>query len=482
MLAISTGDPVTSSGITCLFLRNCQDDAHDQIREFIRKFRLPEAEQLIDGLLAENLHDLQAHLLRKSLANAFLRARQKKNADLQFEKLADYLLDYPEQSRELLKHLPQVLVNISYVRQNVEPQAGRKIDKAIAVLETATRDNPRNVAWSSGLTTAINLKARGLLKQSRVDDVRRLYETELDRLRRRWREQMGNPDAWLRLSYLLKAAASPRVPAYQEYASQLTCERANLLAVGAMRFPDSDKLNEEYFLWRVEQASDLEATSPQAARQLLVETQADFEEFAKKRSSIKSLLETRLQIEKKLQRLERLLAKQQLPGTAAPGIIETEWLNADLKEMNTLQGDTIVLNFFSVRSDESISTLIQLNNFISNSYPDVRLIALTHEFERPFNRISSGKRASDLRDADNRQLYRQKLLENIIQPNEFEFPVGISKASERTGAAYGITVIPHTVLIDSTGVCRYVFEGPINFETIAAAIDNLRTSSSAAGQ
>ncbi len=452
------------------------DEVHDQIDELIRQFRVVEARQLIDSVLSDHPHDHRAQMARRALANTYLRMGNRLQADLQFEKLSDYLLSYPRQSRPLLKHLPQILVNMSSIQQSIEPQASQRLDRAIALLRQATEENPRNVAWSGGLISVIGMKASGLQKRGQFEAFEALYDAELDRLRNRWREQPENPDAWLSMIAVLNAATLPENIDYQSTAAQLQAERTNLLELAVKRFPQSDALVQEYVIWRQQQASDVEAYSSETARRMLSQTRHDFDEITRQRGHVGSLLKTRIQLEKRLERLNRQLARRSLIGNRIPEMGEIDWLNGDVSDWKMDEGRATILTFFSVRRDQSIRALIELNDLIQRQFPQVRLIALTHEFEQPYDQLYTPRRKPLETDQPNRDLYRQKMKQEIIATNGFRFPIGISRHSPETASSFGISRLPYTALYDVDGICRQVFDGPVPTGRLAKAAEALQSS------
>ena len=452
------------------------DEVHDQIDELIRQFKVVEAQQLIDSVLSDHPHDHRAQMARRALANTCLRMGNRPQADLQFEKLSDYLLSYPQQSRPLLKHLPQILVNMSSIQQSIEPQASQRLDRAIELLRQATEENPRNAAWSGGLTSVIGMKASGLQKRGQFEAFEALYDEELDRLRNRWREQPENPDTWLSMMAVLNAATLPENIDYQSAAVQLQAERTNLLDLAVKRFPQSDALIQEYVRWRQQQATEVEAYSPETARRMLSKTRHDFDEIARQRGHVGSLLKTRIQLEKRLERLNRQLARNSLIGNRIPEMGEIDWLNGDVSDWKMDQGSATILTFFSVRSDQSIRALIELNDLIQREFPQVRLIALTHDFEQPYDQLYMPRRKALETDQQNRDLYRQKMKQEIIAINGFRFPIGISRHSPEIASGFGISRLPYIALFDIDGVCRQVFDGPVPTVRLAEAVEALQPS------
>ena len=455
-----------------------QETVHDEIRDRISKFQFPEAEKLIEGALADDPHDHDAHMLRRMLANAMMRARRRAAAELQFEKLVDYLLSYPEKSRPMLKHLPQLLINLPYIRENIEPKASQTIDRAIDVFRSAAEQNPANVAFSNGLTMAVGLKARGLLKRSLLAEAQAVYAMELNRLRDRWRSSPENPDSWLRLSNLLKVAEEHRYPGYQKFADQLWVERRSVLSEGASRFPDSNALAREYFSLRMSQAAQLESPSPQAALAILIAAESEFDDLVARRENAKPLLPTKIQIQKERLQIERLLTRRNLIGNVPPAFADVEWLGEGSTNWAQLRGRKVLLIFFSVPTGESILHLIRVHDMISNQFSDVRLVALTHELQQPFNRPAGTKNKQNADTDENRKLYRRKLLSDIVEANGFKFPIGIANDSSRTGSEFGVTQVPMSLLIDESGICRRIFIGADQFGAIAESIESLTDSKS----
>lgn len=444
------------------------DETRERILELIRKSEWDEAEKLIENKLGEQPLDPQIHLLRKSLGNELIRNRKRDAGERQYEKLLWYIFEHPQQSQSLFKYLPEILINLPYVQQNLEPEATETLEKAISILRSAVAENPRNVAWSNGLSTAINLRGRGLLQQSRLPEARALYNNELDRLRERWRTNPENPDSWLRLAYFLKAASEPEAQdrQHREFANALRLERMNLLLAGASTFPDALDLVRERFAVRLEQASQFQTVSPQLAVNMLLADKVAFNAIAQQSRFNKQLLPTRIQLEKNLQQIQRMLTRQKLVGNRPPTIENTDWLTKPPESWSNLTGSAVLLICFSPSNDQGVKQLANIRDALNNRHGAVKLIALTHEVDQSFTRLSTF-RQKPLPDAENqRALYRQKIVAEIVQRNQFEFPFGISNDAASIASSLGISEIPFALLVDESGICRQVLEGPALVDTI----------------
>ncbi len=455
------------------------DEIRQQVLDLIRKSSFSQAEKLIDQAIAAEPHDLEIHLLRKSLGNELIRNRQRDAGEQQFEKLLQYMFDYPKQSQPLLKHMPQILINLSYVQQNIEPESAKMLEKAMSILRAAVDGNPQNVAWSNGLSTAVNLRGRGLLQQSRLPEARALYINELERLRDRWRTSHENPDSWLRLAYFLKAVSEPEAedPQHREFAIPLRLERMNLLIVGATTFPDALDLVRERFAARLELASQYESASPPTAVKMLLVDKAAFNEIARQSRFNRELLPTRIQIENSLQQIQRRLTRQQLIGNRPPVIENTDWLTQPPESWTDLPGRPVLLYCFSPSDSESVRELAEIRDDLKNRHSVVNLIALTPDVDQSFTRLSTVKRKS-LPDSENqRAQYRQQILEQIVQRNQFKFPFGIAKDAASIAGSLGISEVPFVLLVDQSGICREVLEGRFPLNTMMDVLNRLTADS-----
>ena len=169
---------------------------YKQLLQLIKDSNLPAAEKMIDFHLRNQPHNHEIWMLRRTLANALIRQQKRDQANKQLEHLVKYMLENPTESRPILRHLSSIVVSISYIQRGEEPKTSQLLFPVISLLTTASNASPSNAAYSAGVSSAVNLLARSKVRSSKVAEAISIYETELERLRKRRNQAAGNPDRW----------------------------------------------------------------------------------------------------------------------------------------------------------------------------------------------------------------------------------------------------------------------------------------------
>ena len=438
------------------------NDSYDRVLTAIRSSQFRQAESAIDELLANDCDDHRAHLLRKTLANTLARKNRPDRAELHFDKLLQYLASGRAESRPLIRYLPQILVNLKYMRENKEPQSSKMLNKVIQALNGAIRDEPNNVGYSTALSTSLNIKARGLQKRGNYTAIQELYAAELERLRRRWRQSQNDVNSWLRLTYQLKSAAAPRHPTYQSFADKLNLERKNLLLLAMDRFPDSADVAIEFAAEEMEQISRLMTQSPIGARDLLLSLRAQLNNVREKSDSPQALLQPLVNVNKTLQKIQRELNRETLINADLPNIENIAWMQGGNDFLRFPRHKPVAIIFVSPGKDGSIKELIKLNDLSRMNEDVFDLVVLTHDYQESFLRTVSKNLKRMNGYETNRKLYVSKIQENIIDANRISGSFGIVGKSEQVAAQFGVNQLPYLVYVSRDGKCRHVTGGAID--------------------
>ena len=467
LLLFGCGFPVQTWG------QSEASDPYDEIIQSIRSAEYNPAERKIDELLAKDLDDHKAHMLRKALANALVRVNKRDRAELQFEKFLDYLLSGREQSRPLLRQIPQLLVNIRFLRENEEPKASRTLDKIVATMKQAVQEAPNNVGYSTGLSTAINFKARGLQKQGNYEAVQQVYSAELDRLRELWRQSNESPNNWLRLVYFLKTAASPKNPDYQLYATHLLLEKKNLLELAIEKFPQSADVVNQYTSDTLLEIQALQGQSPRAALPLLLKLQNRVDTIIDGWSTPEVLLGSKLSVGKAVQKLQRQFSRESLVDSPLPQLEQMHWLRGESKDVSFPQTSPVAIVFANPAEQQNIESIHQLQQALGKRDVACKLVVIFNDYQQSFLRLASVKKKQNAGFEKNRKLFRDNLNENVLKEDAWPGPVGLATDSGSLANRFGIDKLPYVVMLDRAGVCRSMSSGPTDIEKFVESIKRI---------
>ena len=459
-------------GVGCTLAQYETGDQYENVLNLVRDSKFKTAEKVIDGLLAANIDDHKAHLLRNALANALVRANKRDRAEIEFQKFLDYLVSGTKASRPMLRHLPQILVNTRYLRENEEPKASLMLGKIITVLKEAVQDEPGNVGFSAGLSMAVNYRARGLGKQGKYLAAQEVYSTELNRLRDNWRNSLAVPASWLRLAYFLETAIEPSHERNQEFASKLRLERKNLLRAAVEKFPDSADVVEAYVNDEILLIEQLEPRSPKAAFRLAEELRARVDHIRSLNASPRRLLNSTISVAKVYQRLQRRLNRESLVGSTMQQLEGIDWMG-DSKPLAFPSDAEVALVFVAPDKPQSREALKKLSELSEQRPGKFDLLVVSSDQGHSFVRLQSIKRQSQESLAkSNRNTYRESQQKRIIEIEGGSAAIGFATDAGAIASQFGIDSLPFLVVLDRNGVCQGVFSGNLEIDKIAAALEH----------
>ena len=463
---------MSNSSIACS-QTDLKDDTHQQILSTIQKGELEEASSQIDAHLKEHPHAHKIHRLRSLLSNAYFRSKNRKEGERQIELMLQYQFGDPVNSRPLLKYLPQLLINLSYVQQNIEPKASAVLDQSIKLLSVATKEDYNNFAYSNGLTSAIGLKARLLARHTKADQALSMYQQELDRLRGRWLKSQENPDAWIRLVYFLRAAEEALGFEQFEIVEAWDLERRNLIAAAIEEFPQATRIVKEYFAVQLKTIQEYEETCPRQAVKMYSSATKEIRAVIEKQLVKKGLFTLRIEIEKRAIDLNRKLRRVDIVGETVPKLEQIDWLSdstdAGVTETPDLSSGKVVLLFVSRNSKGTFNELGQLNDLLKNRFPDTKLVAVIHDVGKPFSMLPFVTYKSKISD-DQRQQFRNQLIDKVIKKNKFEFSFGVGLNNIELARQFGISKAPHALRLND-GKCT----GCYSFDELISSFENQST-------
>ena len=424
--------------------------ANKRIKELIESGKTEMASRSIELHLKQKPHDLQVQLLRRQLGTLFLRNGRRDDGEAQFEKLLRYIFEHPEKARSIVKYVPQTILSLSSVQQGAEPKASEFLDGAMQVLKKAVDDQPTSSAISNGLSSMVGLKTRLLARNQKWVEVVQLLEAELDRLRARWRSDLGNPDRWLRLVYMLGSAVQTiGFDGYDVYS--LINERRNLLRESVTRFPDSVPLIQEAFSDRLKAIAEFEETAPRTASKMYEQARIEIRNAVDASNVKKPLYTVRMDVEKAAQRFKRAENKNNLAGIEIE-IPQANWLN-DEPRIRGVGVEAILFVRMRTKTDQELLAKIH-QLLLANK---TNAVILTCPMDDSFNRLPIVNRNKTVTD-ELRKEYRDSLVEKVIDAYDIEMPFGILDDTMSIADAFGIGDVP-MICILKNGKCERTLEG-----------------------
>lgn len=438
-----------------------------QVIELIQAGNLEEAvEQIDEG----NFPRPMAQMLYRQVMNAYMQKGNRGAAQELLEKNITQTLDRAARPVDLLSiendiRLAMMLSQQSGKQVDVE----RWVDGAMAKLAAMQGSDAEKNSVEFPLAFAKMTALRGAGKETQAAALADEYLTRARGLSFAGQEGEMNQNLLVRaLSSSLDVVAADKQPA-------IIAELRELVTANITNDPKSLMNISNYSQTMMMLVSRLQGDQPDEAEQALValramletvtEANADNEDPALKRmldnfNRSTASLAARIEAAKKLAKLI---------GSPAPAIDAQYWVHGEV-DLEGLRGKVVLLDFWAVWCGPCIATFPHLRH-LHEEYADdgLQIIGVTRKYNFQWDEQAGRAVRADEPQADEDEL---AMLEKFITHHELQHPTIVTPEKSTMNANYGVSGIPHAVVIDKKGVIRLVKvgSGDENAKAIEATI------------
>jgi len=168
-------------------------------------------------------------------------------------------------------------------------------------------------------------------------------------------------------------------------------------------------------------------------------------------------------------RIEAAKKFAKLIGSPAPAIDAQYWVHGEV-DLEGLRGKVVLLDFWAVWCGPCIATFPHLRH-LHEEYADdgLQIIGVTRKYNFQWDDQAGRAVRAEEPQADEDEL---AMLEKFITHHELQHPTIVTPEKTTMNANYGVSGIPHAVVIDKKGVIRLVKvgSGDENAKAIEATI------------
>ena len=261
---------------------------------------------------------------------------------------------------------------------------------------------------------------------------------------------------WYQLAYNLRSAYNTIGDGFESITVPWRNERENILRHGIETFPKSQYLVNDYFDLRLKLIAEYESAFPDLAVAMYHDAVEQINVVIGQVEAKSAILPLRVKIEKKEQNFKRQLARRNLVGKPAPQLDNLHWLQNDSKRASQNDISTILF-FFKYGSAAGMKNLDALNHHIAAGRIKANLVAIVPDFGLEFSWLSSFERKRNA-SSDQVNEFRSRI-KSVVQENGYGFPFALTTAPVEMADAFGITEIPHAVIISHNRKVESVFLG-----------------------
>ncbi len=431
----------------------------EQTRTQIENGEIRKAVALIDEAVGESamaVNSADVHRSRRLVAAAFLRINNRRQSYDEMKKLLDYELGTisdpvsKNQIAATLTGLYQLASGIDR-RQDVLTAC----ESAMAALEPDIETGVASDAMDEFSKVRI-IKARLLADQGNRDQAFQLMQSEYDSLSELYRQ---NPDDELVLAMLLRAITNVMSMAEDaEIKTTLFEEHQSLLRGKMDSQPDNISYAVQYLAGIRFRLQDELTEDPEQARSRLQEAREVVNRVLAINPSAEQALEQYVAALDKLDVLVKgQLQIRELVGTELKPLDEIAWVNGDPVDDNQRLGSVVMLDFWAIWNGPS-RTALERYKTLQEKYADhgLKIIGVTRYFNIDWDFERQAPRRSTQPVSPNTE---NDALQLFLEQQSVPWPTVIVRTEQDLFDDYGVTGLPHVMLVDRKGKIRLIKVG-----------------------
>ncbi len=421
-------------------------DAEQSIRELIQQRELDEAAKQLELAIENDSDNAGLHNLRDRLGQSYLVTRKYDQAYKQLQKSFAYRIANVDNATNQMQLMVTLsLLRIASVRVGEREAADVLVDRAIEAIDA----NDLGVASLQALSNLIPQKAVQLAGSGDLVGANQLLRERIDRI--------DSLDATGKMKESLVTAKSRLLSALgtlPEATEEVKSEIDEFITNAINEYPESQSILSEFSRIQSMFIARSYRSDPEAAMERLNRTVKILKTAVEEDSRLRGYLD---RIRSYEPRIKAALQLKEMIGKPAPEFEIAAWVNQGDVTEESLKGKVVLLDFWSVWCGPCIATFPHLRDWYDEFHEQgFEIVGVTRYYGYTWDDESkSAKKSKDEVDAETENETLQKFLEH----HELRHPTIVTPKDSSMQKAYGVTGIPHAVLIDRKGNVQMVKVG-----------------------
>ena len=421
----------------------------------LRTGPIDEATKALDDAIAADAENVTTQSMRSLLANRLAAAGDLAGAIGHAETLLQFQLAHSGDENVTRGLVSTALMLRSlYPRNNQAEKAGEVIDQSLAALK------PHVDADEAGtllvpFAQLISAKATRYMLAEDFAAAETLLATECDALRARMTADTAVEHPVLAWGSLMQTRISNAARTESD-ASKALAEELDSTIVGAVeKNPASTPLMSEFLRMRLMEISRIMRDEPDAAQQRLEQTVAAVD--ASELKDDPGLQRTITQLKTYESRIAAAKLVKEMIDKPAPEFDIAAWAHGRELSGEALKGQVVMLDFWAIWCGPCIATFPHLKEWHAEFHDQgFEIVGVTRQYNYEWN----AETARAARAKEDVSLEAElEMLDKFMSHHELPHASIVTPKDSDMNQRYGVTGIPHAVLIDRQGNVRMVKVG-----------------------
>lgn len=388
----------------------------------------------------------QIHNLHYSIAFGFYRKQENAEAVDELMKTFDNFMRCPDTLRKAgMLFLIAETMNLFGMRCGKDVLIAEKIDQAIECCRRIEAENAVDVQFA--LSSLVLMRAKRLLQRDKSMATDMLVK-QINALKA-INATDNATEQTIAAQFRLLAAAGYLVEDFDDRA-----EIERLLISSMSAFPESARVLNEFAGAEYEAVWNLASDNPAKAATRLEYAVKKLSLLSKDSDDLRQMLDQIKALAKKIDATSR---QQDMIGKPAPDLKFAAWANVDDFNVDDLKGKVVLYDFWAVWCDPCIDTFTHLRTW-RKECGDKRfeIVGITKYYNYEWNEVTGRASHSEKEVAPEAE---RDAITRFLQAMEIKHPIVFTANDTTLWRDYGVSGIPHAVLVDRNGIVQMVSVG-----------------------